>query len=59
MRTEPTTSAQSYLRLWLTHPGLTAVLMVVGTGIAILLREAVAAALLSGLVVGLALSGSV
>ncbi len=59
MRTESTTRAPSYLRWWLTHPGLAAGLMVVGTGGAILLREAVAAALLSGLVVGFALSGSV
>ncbi len=59
MRSEPTTSARSYPRWWLTPPGLTAGLLVVGTGAAILLREVVAAALLSGIVAGFGLSGSV
>ncbi len=43
----------------LTHPGLTAGIMVVATGAATLRREAIAAALLSGIVVGFGLSGSV
>lgn len=58
MRTE-TATAPPYPSWRLTHPLLTAGLMVATTGAAVLQRDVVPAALLSGVVAGFALSGSV
>lgn len=59
MRTESTASAPPYVRWRVTHPVLTAGVMVAATGVALLQGEVVATALLSGVVAGFALSGSV
>ncbi|MFN2556490.1 MAG: hypothetical protein ABR592_06370 [Nitriliruptorales bacterium] len=55
----PRVNFTSYARWCLTHPRLTGILMLVAAGAAILRREAVAAALFSGMVGGFGLSGSV